>query len=480
MKIKKSKQILSILFVLSVFLILTTSTKIEALTTTVVINEVQTSGIETGTSSQEFIELKNLSNAPIDLSNWYIEYSNSSGNISVIYNFPNNSTIHPGGYLLGTCKDTEVAFLSEYTPKFSYVMSNSCLANSGVGVILKNSLGAVIDSVYWVSSSTSISNDIVPGLAGGKSIGRKLINNQTIYSGNNKQDFEVGSPDPNVLNIGDVTEPTPTPEPTVTPTPTPEPIIEPTPEVIPEPTIEPTPSPAENSPELPILLSELFIDPDSPLTDASDEYLELFNPNNEPVNLKDYTVFTGASFTYRYTFTTDVIIEQNGYISITSGESNLSLANSGGAAKIVGPSGQLFSQTTYLPAEVGVSWAKDNNGNWVWTTTPTKDAPNIVTSLPVALKKAASSVQKSTKASVTAKPKATAAAKSTAKKSTTKVLSATDSPDLVNAPTPIPFWVLAPIGVLAVLYACYEYRYEINNKIYQFRQYRANSRTNRP
>jgi hypothetical protein len=213
------------------------------------------------------------------------------------------------------------------------------------------------------------------------------------------------------------------------------------------------------------------------MTDAQDEWVEIYNPNDQPVDLGGYTIFTGATFAYKYTFADKTIIDAHGYTDVSSGNTALSLANSGGAAKIVGPNGQVFDQTTYTQASEGLAWAKDSNGYWQWTTTPTMDAANVITSVPAPVKKAAATVQKAIKASSS---KAASKPKSTTK--ITKVKSATttaDAPDLIAAPTPLPSWLLAVVGVLAVLYACYEYRFDIANKLYQLQRYREDRRDNR-
>jgi hypothetical protein len=192
--------------------------------------------------------------------------------------------------------------------------------------------------------------------------------------------------------------------------------------------------------------------------------------------LCDYTIFTGSTFNYHYTFPEGTLLEPGAYITVTSGESSLSLSNSGGAAKIVSPGGEILDLITYGAAKEGNSWAKDNGGNWQWTSTPTKNGANVYTALPVAVKKAAAAVQKAVKSS---------AAKSATKSKTTKVKSTTsasallDDTGLISAPSPLPSWLLAVLGVLAVLYCLYEYRFDVANKIHRFRLYRENRGSSR-
>jgi len=223
-----------------------------------------------------------------------------------------------------------------------------------------------------------------------------------------------------------------------------------------------------------IELSELMINPASPLLDSNDEWVEIYNPSDQAVDISGYRIYAGKNYTYRHIFPTGTIINPFQYMVVTSGESTLSLSNSGGAVKIVAPDGTLLDQTTYSEAKEGLSWAKDNTGNWQWTTTPTEAAANQITTLPVVLEAA-----KKKAAKKTTTPKAKTAKKSSAKKTAVKAKKAKtinvgEDPALIAAPAPIPTWILAILGFLAILYACYEYRFEIGNYLYKFKKYRKN------
>jgi hypothetical protein len=442
----------------------------------VVINEIQTAGLVDGTADQEFIEIKNIGTTGVDLTGWKLKYIPSTGilsNSKIIVTFLNGTIIYPGGYIVVAPS----AYLGDLADKIDYESSSfGGLAATGATVVLENGTGVSQDMVGWGSKPTIIcEGSLAIAPEGGRSIERRITGSQTIDTNDNSSDFiELLDPNYQTTNIALVTEDMP-PEDnqnneTAEPTPTPEPSPEPTP----EPTPTPDPNPEQKT-YLPIELSELYIDPASPATDAEDEWVEIYNPNDQAVNLDGYTIYTGTNFSYKYSFPAFVKIEPKSYITVTSGESSLALSNSGGAAKITDPDGQIIDQTTYQSAKTGQSWAKSADGTWAWTSAPTKDNPNIITVAPAVISQAAVKAQKA-KAS-TAKTTAAKTTKSSSK--TTKVKAVVDSPDLVKAPTPLPFWLLAPLGTLAVLYACYEYRFEISNKIYQLRQYRANSRANR-
>jgi hypothetical protein len=226
-----------------------------------------------------------------------------------------------------------------------------------------------------------------------------------------------------------------------------------------------------------ISLNELYIDPVSPQTDANDEWVEIYNPHTVNVDISGYTLFTGTNFSYKYTFPAGSAISAGGYIAVSSGATPLSLSNGGGAAKIVSPDAQIFDAVTYTEAPAGQAWAKNSSGAWEWTTTPTEEAINIITSpLPPAIKAAAASVSKAKK-TTTATPKITtvkaATTKAAAKPKTTSSVGGFDEPALINAPMPIPVWLLAVLIALAVLYVGYEYRFEAANSLYRLKKHRS-------
>lgn len=408
--------------------------------------------------------------------------------------FASPTVLYSGGFLLVTAD----SYVTELTPRITYATTSSFsgMAAAGGTVELVDSLGSTVDTVGWGTKTTTINEtELAIAPPDGSSIQRIVSNGISMDTNNNKNDFEILSiPTPEVAN----TEPNPPLE-----NPDPDPVPLPTPETPPTDTgqadtdIPPSseqipPAPADPPPvaetELPILLNELFIDPATPLTDASDEWVELYNPNDISQDLGGYTVYAGETFAYHHTFRAGVSIEPHGYLTLTSAETSIALANGGGAVKITGPAGQIFDNTHYETAKTNQAWAKDTNGQWQWTTTPTQNLQNTITAPTVAedvvataaanSKKSAKTTSASNKASST--PKATTTKTTAVKAAKAKV--ATDTTDtalLVSAPSPLPIWLLATLGCLAVLYSAYEYRFDIANKIYQFRRNREARQSNR-
>jgi hypothetical protein len=381
------------------------------------------------------------------------------------------------------------SFLPDISPKLNYVApSSSGMAASGGKVSLITAQGVVLDSVQWANTQAGATGDILFYAGDGKSVSRKVFNNQPVVTVSAKNDFEIaqiptpqsGDPPPIVVpdpspEVPPTLEPDPTPPPETTTPPVPD--VPPVPDPVPDPPQpDPVVVPEVSTPRVyaPVILNELFIDPVSPESDANDEWIELYNPSIDAIDLSGYVVFSGTSFSYKYVFPAGSTIASNGYIVLTSGATPLSLSNGGGAAKVVSPDSQVFDTTSYVDAPAGQAWAKNTSGIWEWTTTPTEEAVNVITlPLPPVIKAAvvASAKPKTTSTSTKVTAVKAATTKSAAKP---KVAAASsfEEPTLIAAPMPIPVWLLAILIGLAVLYVGYEYRFEVANSLYRLRHYR--------
>lgn len=456
----------------------------EMLSQSLVIHEIQTNGAGSGTTLQEFIELTSVATSDTVVSGWQIRYTSSSGVETVLYTFPEQVSVAPAEKILLVPINTPADFLTTISPKLLYSPpTSSGIAASGGTVAVFTNLGIKIDSVSWASTAAAATGDIVQYSGGGKSIQRKNVAGVIAVTGNNKNDFEVlDVPTPEVGVIEIVEPPLEENEEPVDPTPLPDdsPPTEPTqnePPSTDDPTETPVP-PTESAIKayLPILVNELYIDPITPETDANNEWVELYNPNSQDIEVTGYVVASGATYSYKYTFSDTTIVPANSYIVISSANTSIALSNGGGAVKVSDPTGVVLDSTTYTDAPAGQAWAKNSAGQWEWTTTPTNLAFNIITApLPPVIKTAAVKASKVKKAT-TAKKTTVKAATTKAVKAKTVKASTFDEPALIAAPTPIPGWLLAVLVSLALLYVGYEYRFEARNTLYKLRNYRNSRR----
>ncbi len=293
--------------------------------TNVLINEVQTGGLGSGTATEEFIELYNSGGTTIDLTNWRLEYSSytdiTKNEIAVI-----DGQLPPNGHLLLVSNSYMVPEGTTPDLLFGY---NGGMSGTGGHIKLIDDVNNERDRLGWGTAQfAETASATAP--AGGFSSAR--INSQD--SDNNYNDFAVStSPSP---KGGDLEESGPTNQPT-------EPVIYPT-----------------------IEITELLPDPASPKLDDEDEFIEIYNPNDETVLLIGYVLQTGSSYQYSYTLPA-FVISANEYLALYSSETNLVLSNSGGQARILDPNGEILnSSDEYLEASEDNSWALIDE---VWRTT---------------------------------------------------------------------------------------------------------------
>jgi hypothetical protein len=217
-------------------------------------------------------------------------------------------------------------------------------------------------------------------------------------------------------------------------------------------------------------ITELLPNPGSPLTDADDEFIELYNPNESSFDLSGYKLEVGTTTLHTFTFDDATVMAPLSYLAFYSSETGLSLSNSGSQVRLRDRSGVLIDETkAYDKADDNQSWIRDD-GNWQWTTTPTPGQPNVLAAPAVAIKSAAKKAAKKTTKAKTAKAKTTKAAKK--KKSAAKA--AASVAPIEKPKPPIHVGILVGVAAAAVLYGLYEYRHDI---ILAFQKLRRDRRT---
>jgi len=230
-----------------------------ATATHIVISEVKIG--ETGTPTDEFIELYNPTNADIDLANWKLSRKTSAGAESVLVTTVSGVIkakgyflfAHPSGYSGSTSADQVYSEDNSITPDNTIVLYGS----DGTTIIDKVGFGSAIDSESEaetdpsagtsrerIANSSSTSTSMALGEAD------EFMGNGE-DTDNNAADFvlrNIPQPQNSSSTIEPIT-PTPTETPTETPTPTitesPTPTITQSPTETPTPTITASPTPTE-------------------------------------------------------------------------------------------------------------------------------------------------------------------------------------------------------------------------------------------
>lgn len=435
----------------------------------------------------EFIEIYNPGAHPISLNDYFIGYINSPAP-SPDQQFA-KSVIGDGLLPAGA---SFVLAKNEADPSLPRAKKSpfSSLSDSGGMLRITDAEDTVIDQFAWTSTAglaippvqyqcTASNAACNPNKA--QSFGRaKDANGTFMYT---DPTWQLGTPTPESAELLPVPAPEPEPEPEPDPLPDPDPIPDTAPPAEDPPATPPAETQADTSEATAVVsaqtpqITELLPNPAAPASDNTDEFIELYNPNDQPLDLTGYKLQSGNTFSYSHTFA-GTSLGAHEYRAFLVTETGNILSNTSGQARLLDPTGAVVAQTNaYDTANDGDGWALIN-GAWQWTATPTPNAPNVLT-LPV-LKVAAT---KATAAKKTTAPKATAA-KATPKSSTAKVAAAkTAKPaaaaaerqvyeDPADAAAPVHPGILAGVGIMTLVYAVYEYRYDVVNRLQQFRRYR--------
>lgn len=215
------------------------------------------------------------------------------------------------------------------------------------------------------------------------------------------------------------------------------------------------------------VVNEVLPNPDSPQTDADDEFIELYNPNESVFDLSGFKLAFGSTSPRTYTFPEGTTLAPKSFKAFTSGDTSISLSNSEAQVWLLAPNEQVIGESkAYRDAKDGQAWALAG-GEWVWTAVPSPGAENTLSTAA---------------GGTTAKPAAAVLGitnNETGGAAATTLASAA-RPSELNDAAPLHPLVLAAIGSLAVAYALYEYRHDVSNRIYQLRRYLRARRAVRP
>ena len=321
---------------------------------TVLFSEIKLGGVVSGQPTQ-FFELFNDTSSPIDLNSWTVDYAKVSANINIL------DCQNPAWESLDSSSNVRVDELSGVVqPRGRIVFESSLNDNVGGSLRLKEAINngsevVIHDLVGWGNESSQskcfeTEQSIIPPNT--KSI-KRLFNNDghPVDTNNNKLDFSLSGQEP-----GPETDP-------------------PIDESGGNENNDPDPNP-DSETYLPVTVNELLPNPASPLSDDNDEFIEIYNPNPEVVNLNGYKLQTGNNFQYSYLIS-NKSIEPNSFVILYSSESNLTLSNSGSQARILDPGGAVIHATeAYTNIGEDESWALVD-AEWLITDQVTPGEPNL-------------------------------------------------------------------------------------------------------
>lgn len=433
----------------------------------VMIVEVQTGSLATGT--EEFIELYNPTSQPIDITGWRLQYRAATTAATSAWTSSHTKATVTCLPAVGETTCSEVipplgrTLFATYATVEPALPLNGGFALSGGQIRLVRPIATGYEEVDLLGYGTAITFEgtgAAPAPQAGQSLKRVVQSGLFIDSNNNSTDFFVdcGQPTPGAQTPPSAPTLSDSCSPLVPEQQAPEP-ADPDPN---PPIDQPQAEPKENEALrifLPLEITEVFPDPVSPQQDGHDEFVEIYNPNNEAINVEDYVLQMGSSLQYKVVLG-NLVLPPHTFAAVSSSDSSLSLSNSGTVVRIIDPNGQVRDEAPHFgKAVAGASWAKDTTG-WHWTTTPTPTAANIIVApaaKPSAKKVKAASVQKTTPK--TDVPQATPAQEPQTEDQVEATTTAAVTTQSHN------YWVVGLVALVALGYAVFEYRQEVGRFI---------------
>jgi hypothetical protein len=316
----------------------------------------------------EWIEIKNISSAPIDLKDW--KFFDGDGTTNHGLNEPPKNggqgslVIPANGYAI--LSGDAVTFLSDH-PGFGGILIDTVMSLGNTSDVLKiiNNEGIVIDEVLYSKEMG----------AAGDGYDLERVNDYSNqfcisqYLGGSAGLANV----PNCFVITPTPEPTieSTPMPTLIPTvnPTPPPAGGPTPSSLPmkilnvSPTVLLTSSPIVAPITISLNINEFIPNPDG--SDEENEWVEIYNAGETEVNLNGWKLKDASEKEYNFT---DEKIGAKGYLVLNRPQTKITINNDAETLSLISPKGDVVSQIQYSGgSQEGHSFARYAKNDWRWT-----------------------------------------------------------------------------------------------------------------
>lgn len=326
------------LFALGCFLFIASPSKVSATPTDIILSEISIAGTE---ANDEFIELYNQSNIPLDLSGLQLRRRTSSGSESSLKVFTQGSIIPAHGYFLWA--NSQGIFR---TPFADAETSSSALASdNSVGLFTKSGNdGILIDSITWGKGPLfSPTTPSFPNPEKQTSLSRTLSTlswSQRMITPTNSKGVTW---------------------------------VAPTPDPVPEPVPTPPSPPGANT----LRFNEIFPNPSA--KGDQGEFIELHNFGNTPLDISGWSIHD-ATKTGKYTFPTSTIVQAGVYLVISDQEFTFSLNNTDETLSLFDTTDAIIDTMQYEKTKENVSLNFTTSG---WRGgIPTPGKPNQLNTLP--------------------------------------------------------------------------------------------------
>ena len=125
-----------------------------------------------------------------------------------------------------------------------------------------------------------------------------------------------------------------------------------------------------------IFITEVLPNPKGP--DTENEFIEIFNADIMPVNLRGWQLDDEEGGSRPYTIQHDLILKPGQYVALLRSQTKLALNNDEDSVRLFAPNGELIDQMHYTSSKEDQSWVLDEQFNWQLSATPSPGEINIL------------------------------------------------------------------------------------------------------
>jgi predicted extracellular nuclease len=162
--------------------------KVQAVSTTLVISQFQVAGIN---AADEFVELHNVANDPIDINNYSLVYRSGNGTDDILlYSWATSVIIPSGGYYLIAHELYDGTTLADVSYNLG---ATGTLAGASAGIGIRDESGTLLDSVGYGSATNAFVEAATTSTPSANRSKSKL-NNGCTDTDNNFNDYTLTNP----------------------------------------------------------------------------------------------------------------------------------------------------------------------------------------------------------------------------------------------------------------------------------------------
>lgn len=329
--------------------------RVYAASASVLITHIQAGGV--GAATQEFVVLYNNSPDEVDISGWCL--TNKGGAVITCFTPPLGQALYLPAYKHAVAMSTTLANVTSsetataiYTP---VSQSSGSITGGSDTVSLIDHTGALVDRQAWTTS-----------LAGGMQFERHGAGDPLLYQDTDTAaDWSITLP--GVLPA-DETELDTT-------------IFDVCPNIediqLTLPVGKELNALGECIDQVIIRIEITEVLPNAVGSDTGNEFIEIYNPNDFDVDLKNYSLYVGPQLSDSYSFPTDTVLSAYSYKSFTNSAIDFNLLNTSSKVLLALKNGIVVSEVLpYQSPKEGQSWAFID-GIWQYTDYPTPGRENV-------------------------------------------------------------------------------------------------------